>query len=159
KSNFRLSTTFTPGEETRDNCNVAFTTVGDAVYALTETPFLTRIDIDTLNREERVNICEHLKVSLHTYTAHCHSDSDGNILNIGSQFGPTSNYIFAKTTNPLHVEGAASTHGLEQTELLGMIPATDGLAPTYYHSFGVTENYFVLFETPERISVPKMVEK
>ncbi|ETN68725.1 retinal pigment epithelial membrane protein [Necator americanus] len=104
-----------------------------------------------------VNICDLLKITLHTYTAHCHSDTDGNIWNIGSQFGPTSNYIFAKTVNPLHIKGSSNSHSMEGTELLGMIPATDPLSPSYYHSFAVTEDFFVLFETPERIDVCKLV--
>ncbi|KAK6745252.1 hypothetical protein RB195_011770 [Necator americanus] len=151
-----LSTSFSLNES-RDNCNVAFTTVGDGVYALTETKNLVRIDIDSLDYEEKVNICDLLKITLHTYTAHCHSDTDGNIWNIGSQFGPTSNYIFAKTVNPLHIKGSSNSHSMEGTELLGMIPATDPLSPSYYHSFAVTEDFFVLFETPERIDVCKLV--
>ncbi|VDM70962.1 unnamed protein product [Strongylus vulgaris] len=53
---------------------------------------------------------------------------------------------------------AKSNHSLEGAELLGIIPATNALAPSYYHSFGVTENYFILFETPERINMMKMAE-
>ncbi|VDN22331.1 unnamed protein product, partial [Cylicostephanus goldi] len=171
-----MASTFSTDEELRDNCVVAFTTVGDAVYALTETPYLARIDIDSLEYKDRVDIRDHLKIVIHTYTAHSHTDPEGNILNIGSQFGSKSNYVFAKTKNPLKIEGkdssvtspnltvksslgAKSPHSLEGTELLGMVPATDALAPAYYHSFGVTENYFILFESPERIDIMKKAQK
>ncbi|CAJ0597176.1 unnamed protein product, partial [Cylicocyclus nassatus] len=154
-----LASTFSTEEEIRDNCVVAFTTVGDAVYALTETPYLARIDIDSLDYKDKVDIRDHLKIVLHTFTAHSHTDPEGNILNIGSQFGSKSNYIFAKTKNPLKIEGAKSPYSLEYTELLGMVPATDALAPAYYHSFGVTENYFILFESPERIDIMKKAQK
>ncbi|RCN50142.1 hypothetical protein ANCCAN_03747 [Ancylostoma caninum] len=119
-----------------DNCSVAFTTVGDAVYALTESPLLARIDIDTLDYLEKVDIRDHLKLSLHTYSAHCHSDAEGNLYNIGK---------------------APSGHSLENTELLGMVAVTDSWAPSYYHSFGITENYIILFESPERINMKKII--
>ncbi|KIH46242.1 hypothetical protein ANCDUO_23706 [Ancylostoma duodenale] len=140
-----------------DNCSVAFTTVGDSVYALTESPYLARIDVDTLDYLEKVDIREHLKLSLHTYSAHCHSDASGNLYNIGSMFGPSSKYVFATTKNPLLLPEASTGHGLENTELLGMVAATDTWAPSYYHSFGITENYIILFESPERINMKKLI--
>ncbi|EYC06252.1 hypothetical protein Y032_0077g1104 [Ancylostoma ceylanicum] len=140
-----------------DNCSVAFTTVGDGVYALTESPYLARIDIDTLDYLEKVDIREPLKLSLHTYSAHCHSDAEGNLYNIGSMFGPSSKYIFARTENPLLAQEGPSGRCLENTELLGMVTATDTLAPSYYHSFGITENYIILFESPERINMKKLM--
>ncbi|VDO13539.1 unnamed protein product [Haemonchus placei] len=48
---------------------------------------------------------------------------------------------------------------MELTEVLATIPATDRWAPGYYHSFGITDNYFILFETPERISLMKLITK
>ncbi|VDM68452.1 unnamed protein product [Strongylus vulgaris] len=118
---------------------------------------MIRIDIDTLDNIEKVDIRDHLKVSLHTYSAHFQSDADGNLYNIGSMFGASSKYVFAKTTNPS--KEAANGHSFENTELIGMASATDSWAPAYYHSFGITENYFVLFESPERLNLKKLMFK
>ncbi|KHJ85996.1 hypothetical protein OESDEN_14266, partial [Oesophagostomum dentatum] len=146
-------------DEPLDNASVAFTTVGDGVYALTESPYMVRIDIDTLDYLEKVDIRKYL--SLHIYSAHFHSDAEENVYNVGSMFGPSSRYVFAKTTNPLLGKNldASEGHGMEKTELLGTVPAADPWAPAYYHSFGITENYFVLFESPERIHLRKLIFK
>ncbi|XGW14878.1 hypothetical protein V3C99_000842 [Haemonchus contortus] len=153
----RLFSYFIPEKRCIDNTSVAFVTAGDGVYALTESPKLVRIDLDSLDCLDEVDIREHAKVSLHTYTAHFHSDHDGNLYNIGTIMGQS--YVFTKTSNPLHAEGVSSSHSLELTEVLATIPATDRWAPGYYHSFGITDNYFILFETPERISLMKLITK
>ncbi|EYC06243.1 hypothetical protein Y032_0077g1103 [Ancylostoma ceylanicum] len=51
---------------------------------------------------------------------------------------------------------AKSSHSFEGTEVLGVVPATDPRAPCYFHSFGLTQNYFVLFESPQRTNVMKL---
>ncbi|ETN86264.1 hypothetical protein NECAME_16451 [Necator americanus] len=133
----RLASYFLP-DDSLDNCSVAFTTLGDAVYALTESPYLVRIDVDTLDYLEKVDIREKLNVSLHIYSAHQHSDSDGNLYNVGN---------------------SSNSHSFENTELLGTVAAANTWAPSYYHSFGITENYFILFESPERINLKKIIFK
>ncbi|WKY01636.1 hypothetical protein Q1695_015560 [Nippostrongylus brasiliensis] len=151
----RLSSFFTQNKERSDNCNVAFVTNGDAVYALTETPYMHRLNIDTLDSLEKVDFRDSVKLSLHTNTAHFHSDQDGNLYNTGTIMG--NSYVFTKTMNPLNAEGASSSHSLDQTEVLATIPTTDRWAPGYYHSFGISDNFFILFETPERISLLRLL--
>uniref|UniRef100_A0A183G7U7 Carotenoid isomerooxygenase n=1 Tax=Heligmosomoides polygyrus TaxID=6339 RepID=A0A183G7U7_HELPZ len=41
---------------------------------------------------------------------------------------------------------------------LASIPATDRWAPGYYHSFGITDSFFILFESPLRISLQKLIK-
>jgi carotenoid isomerooxygenase len=45
----------------------------------------------------------------------------------------------------------------EQASIIGSIPARWPLHPAYMHTFGSTENYFVIVEQPLSISVPAMV--
>lgn len=107
---------------------------------------------------------------LNTYTAHHHSDHEGNIYNIGSRFGKDSHYVFATTPNPLHHKSRlvpmrkrepwpmfSSSNSLEHTRLIGKLPCSDPFSPGYYHSFGMSENYMVLFEAPVRINIKKMI--
>lgn len=152
----RMVSYFTSDIRLSDRCSVAFIANGDAVYALTESPYMVRIDLDNLDRIEKVDFRGHLKLNLHTNTAHFHSDHDGNVYNIGTILGHC--YAFTKTTNPLHVEGAANGHSFEHSEVLATIPATNKWAPGYYHSFGITENYFILFESPLRISMLSLIK-
>lgn len=48
--------TFMQNSEKHDNANVAFTPVGDGLYACTETPHMYRVDLDTLQTKEPVGI-------------------------------------------------------------------------------------------------------
>jgi beta,beta-carotene 9',10'-dioxygenase len=41
----------------------------------------------------------------------------------------------------------------ENTKVVGEIPITDPMYPGYYHSFGMTKNFMILFELPLRINV------
>ncbi|VDL78327.1 unnamed protein product [Nippostrongylus brasiliensis] len=152
----RLSSFFTQHKECIDNCSVAFVTNGDAVYALTESPCMHRLDVDTLDSLEKVDFRDSVKLSLHTNTAHLHSDQEGNLYNMGTIMG--NSYVFTKTMNPLHAECASSSHSFDQTEVLATIPTTDRWAPGYYHSFGISDNFFILFETPERISLLRILK-
>uniref|UniRef100_A0A158PC41 Beta,beta-carotene 9',10'-oxygenase n=1 Tax=Angiostrongylus cantonensis TaxID=6313 RepID=A0A158PC41_ANGCA len=153
---FRMASYFLPND-TLDNCNVAFVTASDGVYALTESPLLIRIDVDTLERQERLDIRDYMNISLHSYSAHFHSDSDGNLYNIGSAFGRTSKYVLAVTKHPRFVKDGAHLRGMKTAELLAEIPASKLWSPSYYHSFGITENYFILFESPLRLNLKKMI--
>lgn len=46
----------------------------------------------------------------------------------------------------------------EQASIIGSIPARWPLHPAYMHTFGSTENYFVIVEQPLSVSVPAMVQ-
>ncbi|CAI4232991.1 unnamed protein product [Auanema sp. JU1783] len=154
KNIFQRFFSFFSKPETSDNCGVSFCQVGDGVYAVTETPIMTRIDLDSLEVLDKVDMRKYL--TLHTYTAHCNGDEEGNVFNIGSSYGKDSAYVFAKTLNPLKHSETASSHSTELTELIGTLKATDPGMPTYYHSFGMSENYFILFESPLRLSALKL---
>ncbi|VDO18754.1 unnamed protein product [Heligmosomoides polygyrus] len=109
----RMVSYFTSDIRLSDRCSVAFIANGDAVYALTESPYMVRIDLDNLDRIEKVDFRGHLKLNLHTNTAHFHSDHDGNVYNIGTILGHC--YAFTKTTNPLHVEGTMASASFENS--------------------------------------------
>ncbi|RCN50147.1 retinal pigment epithelial membrane protein [Ancylostoma caninum] len=139
-----------------DNCLVSFAKVGDSTYALTESVYMFRIEIDTLDTLEKVDIRDYISSNLHVYSAHFHADASGNLYNIGTIFGKSSCYVLTKTTNPLAIKGAKSSHSFEGTEVLGVVPASEPRAPCYFHSFGLSRNYFILFETPQRTNVMKL---
>jgi hypothetical protein len=45
----------------------------------------------------------------------------------------------------------------EQASIIGSIPARWPLHPAYMHTFGITNNYFVIVEQPLSVSVPAVV--
>ena len=45
----------------------------------------------------------------------------------------------------------------KQASIIGTVPARWPLHPSYMHTFGVTENYFVIVEQPLSVSVPAMI--
>ncbi|KJH50358.1 retinal pigment epithelial membrane protein [Dictyocaulus viviparus] len=151
----RLASYFIPNRSP-DNCSVAFATVGDGIYAVTESPFIARIDPASLEYLEKADFRKYVKMSLHTNSAHFHMDRDGNLFNIGSCFGIDTQYVITRTLNPLREYEVSSGYSIEKAEILSSISATDTLAPSYFHSFAITENYMLLFETPLRIDIKKL---
>uniref|UniRef100_A0A914EDL0 Uncharacterized protein n=1 Tax=Acrobeloides nanus TaxID=290746 RepID=A0A914EDL0_9BILA len=121
--------------ELTDNAVVNFMQCGDQVFATTELPVMTKIDLKTLETCEKVDISKYVVMNM--CTAHHHYDKDGNVYNIGSRFGKNGQYIFTKTENPNNCNGES----VEKTTKIGSIPFESNFYPTYYHSFGMTKNY------------------
>lgn len=54
-------------------------------------------------------------------------------------------------------KGAKKTKGMfEEAEIIASVCARWPLHPSYMHSFGLTDNYFVIVEQPMTISLPTM---
>ncbi|CAD6191728.1 unnamed protein product [Caenorhabditis auriculariae] len=144
------------GEDPKhDNANVSFAEVGDGVYAVTETPQMIRIDLDTLKPAGTADMTDY--IALNTCTAHQLLDDAGNVFNVGSKFGKDAFYVFAITKNPLDVKGAQSGHSIEDTKIVGTVPCSETFHPSYYHSFGMSQNYLLLFESPVRLDIKKIL--
>ena len=45
----------------------------------------------------------------------------------------------------------------EEMEIVAKIPADNSKAPGYYHSFGMSKNYFLFLEMPYRVNLFKML--
>uniref|UniRef100_A0A1I7T4C8 Beta,beta-carotene 9',10'-oxygenase n=1 Tax=Caenorhabditis tropicalis TaxID=1561998 RepID=A0A1I7T4C8_9PELO len=149
-----FSTFMQEASEKHDNANVAFTPMGDGLYACTETPYMYRIDLDTLNSLEPADFSKY--VALHSCTAHQLYDENGDVYNIGSRFGPNTAHVFTVTKNPKNLN-SASDHSWEHTSKIGEIKCTDPMYPTYMHSFGMSENYLIMFESPVRVNIQKFI--
>lgn len=88
-------------------------------------------------------------VAVNMATAHPHIDEDGTVYNMGSSFstakGPCYNVI------------KMSEGSLERAKVVASISCQWRLYPCYYHSFAMTEHYWVLVEQPLVMSACKMV--
>ncbi|KAL0266943.1 UNVERIFIED_CONTAM: hypothetical protein PYX00_009347 [Menopon gallinae] len=131
---------------------------GDEYFAMTEFPVIHRINPKDLTTEERIDLKGKLGVVNHT--AHPHVLPDGTVYNLGtyiSKTGPKYCIIeFAKTEGT----GAAFPAGgsmFDQARMVASVPTRWKLHPGYMHTFGMTENYFVIVEQPLSVSVTAVV--
>ncbi|CEF69937.1 Carotenoid isomerooxygenase [Strongyloides ratti] len=157
KNIFKKFFNFFLPDKTTDNCLVNFVKCSDKVYATTETPYLREIDINTLETGEKIDMNKY--IALHTNTAHQHYDKEGNIYNIGSSFGKNATFIFTKTIPPKNKNIGEDEDNFKNTEIIGKILATNSLMPPYYHSFGYTDNYMILIDSPLRMNIKKVLGK
>ena len=132
-----------------DNALVTIYPISDNYYAITEAPAYHRIDPATLDSLERVDLSEKLKIF--TITAHPHIMPDGTAYNVASAItksGAVYNIIcFPKGDNIV-----------DDAIVVARIPARFKFHPSYMHSFGITENFFIIYETPLVISVPLLIK-
>lgn len=61
--------------ELSDNANISLYPFGDELYAFNETPFIHKIDPETLDTLERVALREYVSILHHT--SHPHVTKDG----------------------------------------------------------------------------------
>ncbi|KFO20744.1 Beta,beta-carotene 9',10'-oxygenase [Fukomys damarensis] len=77
-----------------DNTNVNYVQYKGDYYMSTETNFMNKVDIETLEKTEKVDWKKFIAVN--GATAHPHYDPDGTVYNMGNSYGPqgmTRNYV------------------------------------------------------------------
>lgn len=142
----RLMSFFWPDNQMTDNDAVNIIPVADQLYAATETNFIRRIDQDTLDTKDKIDLSKYLTIN--TATAHPHFDANGNVYNMGSSFGRSGKYQLIKIPN--------TRNPFDNSSIVCSIPMERPLYPSYYHSFSLTDNYFIFIEQPLVLSVPTM---
>nr|XP_042708066.1 beta,beta-carotene 15,15'-dioxygenase isoform X3 [Chrysemys picta bellii] len=141
--------------EFTDNCLINIMKTGEDYYATSETNFIRKINPHTLETLEKVDYNKYVAVSL--ATSHPHYDSAGNVLNMGTSIvdkGKTKYVIFKIPSSVPENEKKKSC--LKHLEVLCSIPSQSLLHPSYYHSFGVTENYIIFIEQPFKLDILKL---
>ncbi|XP_058120242.1 carotenoid isomerooxygenase isoform X1 [Anopheles ziemanni] len=137
-----------PGVNNSDNAMISIYPFGDEFFAFTESPIIHRIDPETLDTEAKLNVSDYVGIVNHT--SHPHVMSDGTVYNLGcsvTRTGPAYTII-------------CFPHGpgmFENARIVASVPARWKFHPGYMHTFGITENYFVIVEQPLSVSVPTMV--
>ncbi|XP_077987772.1 carotenoid-cleaving dioxygenase, mitochondrial-like [Glandiceps talaboti] len=149
KSFQSVSTEFKRDEKS-DNCAVSYTTIGDELFVLTETNFMRKVNPETLETLDKVDISKFVVVN--AATAHPHIGNDGTNYNMGSSFDKRTFYNIIKIETP-----DAGQPTLQKSSILCRIPAK-GRDPSYYHSFCLTDNYIVYLEQPLHINVVKIMQ-
>ncbi|OBS83080.1 hypothetical protein A6R68_22918, partial [Neotoma lepida] len=124
-----------------DNTNVNFVQYKGDYYMSTETNFMNKVDIETLERMEKVDWSKFIAVN--GATAHPHYDPDGTAYNMGNTYGPRGSCYNIIRVPPEKTESGETIHG---AQVLCSIASAETMKPSYYHSFGVYySNPFVTF--------------
>uniref|UniRef100_A0A6J0UMW6 Beta,beta-carotene 15,15'-dioxygenase n=1 Tax=Pogona vitticeps TaxID=103695 RepID=A0A6J0UMW6_9SAUR len=143
--------------EFTDNCLINIMKNGDDYYATSEVNFIRKINPRTLETLEKVDYSKYFAINL--TTSHPHYDSAGNILNMGTSIvdkGKTKYVIFKIPPSAPESEKKKKKTCLKYLEVMCTIPSRSLLNPSYYHSFGVSENYVLFVEQPFKLDILKM---
>lgn len=136
----RVLTRFVPDEKT-DNCLVNFFPLQDELYAITETEFIHRVDPETLESLEKVDLSKFVAVNM--ATAHPHLDPDGTVHNLGLSFKGNPKICMIK----IPPKNGPDT-GFPTGEVVSAIESDYRVNINYFHSFAMTENYYVYVLQP-----------
>ncbi|CAN2389995.1 Beta-carotene oxygenase, partial [Pristimantis euphronides] len=135
-----------------DNGNVNFVKYKEDYYVSTETNAIHKVDLATLDTTEKVDWSKYIAVN--GATAHPHYDPDGSAYNMGNSYGKGGTLYCIIKVSAQESEDEDTLHG---ARVICSIPASDNSSPSYYHSFGMTENYIVFIEQPVKLNVVKII--
>ncbi|XP_025269760.1 carotenoid isomerooxygenase-like [Camponotus floridanus] len=156
----RVAAVFKSDDKILDNSMISIYPFGDEYYTFTEAPVMHRIDPKILETMDRVNISKYVNIVHHT--AHPHIMADGTVYNVGmsvTPFGPRYNVI-CFYPNRVAIDDSGEERELsmfDQATIVASIPSKRLLNPSYMHSFGITDNYFIIVEQPLAISFTRMM--
>ncbi|XP_071107739.1 carotenoid-cleaving dioxygenase, mitochondrial-like [Haliotis cracherodii] len=137
--------------EPTDNTNVNIHILGGEMYTSSESNILHRLNPQTLETQARVVLTDHIPINM--AAAHAHRDWGGALHSIGYQFGKgRPKYCLIRTPVATNDEG-----GYSKSRLVASVMAEHSMHPSYFHSFGMTENYYVFVEQPMLINVWKIL--
>jgi carotenoid cleavage dioxygenase-like enzyme len=123
--------------ELTDNASISVDRIGTDPIAITETPHAVEFDAETLETERTVEHNDGL--SLTGSLGHPHYDFETEmVVNMGVEFGPRSEYVLFERPADSHIRRKVGGFEVDR--------------PAYFHSFGLTNQYAVLLESPLRLS-------
>uniref|UniRef100_A0A7N6BVG0 Beta-carotene oxygenase 1 n=1 Tax=Anabas testudineus TaxID=64144 RepID=A0A7N6BVG0_ANATE len=139
-----------------DNGASNFIKYGNEYFATSETNYIRKIDPVTLETLDKVDYMKYLPVNL--ATSHPHYDKEGNAYNIGTSIAEKgkTKYILFKVPAVSEKDKGKKVPALKNVETVCTVPSRTLLTPSYYHSFGMTDNYFIFIEQPFKLDILKM---
>lgn len=152
----RVAAIFNPSDNQSDNSMISVYPFGDEYYTFAEAPVIHRIDPKTLETKGKVTVSEYVGIVNHT--SHPHVMSDGTVYNIGMSItsrGPVYNVVcFSPSRVTVDDNGEEKELSMfDQATIVASVPSRWLLNPSYMHTFGITENFFVIVEQPLAVSL------
>ncbi|XP_063045079.1 beta,beta-carotene 15,15'-dioxygenase-like [Engraulis encrasicolus] len=137
-----------------DNGLVNIIKYGEDYYAASEINYISKVDPHTLDTKGRSDYRNHIALNL--ATAHPHYDDEGNTYNMGTavMYGIPKYVIFKVPADASGVDH--SQPPLDKLEKVCEISCRSKLHPSYFHSFGMTENYIVFVEQAFKLDIIKL---
>lgn len=125
-----------------DNASISVDRIGADPIAITETPHSVAFDAETLATNGHIEHTDGL--SLTGSLGHPHYDfAREMVLNMGVRFGRTSEYVlFERPTD---------------SRIRRTVGSFETARPAYFHSFGLTDRYAIVIESPLRLSPRSLV--
>lgn len=107
-------------------------------------------------------------VAVNHWTAHPHVDDDGSVYNMGTSYGSkgmTYNVIkFPSGISEqqvillrINMRDFLGESSFERAKVVASFPVRWRMSSSYYHSFAMTENYFVFVESPLVLNLLKFL--
>uniref|UniRef100_A0A3Q4GSY5 Beta-carotene oxygenase 1 n=1 Tax=Neolamprologus brichardi TaxID=32507 RepID=A0A3Q4GSY5_NEOBR len=132
-----------------DNGASNFIKYGNDYYATSETNYISKIDPVTLETLEK-----YLPVNL--ASCHPHYDKEGNAYNFGTSIATKGKTKYVLFKVPAVSDKGKKGPALKNVEVICSVPCRSLLMPSYYHSFGMTDNYIIFVEMPFKLDILKM---
>ncbi|XP_043257940.1 carotenoid isomerooxygenase [Colletes gigas] len=155
----RVATVFNPENES-DNSMISVYPFGDEFYTFAESAVIHRINPETLETTGKINVSDY--VSIVNHTSHPHVMKDGTVYNIGMSInprGPMYNVVcFMPSRVVIDDSGREKKLSMfDQATIVASVPSRWLLNPSYMHTFGITENYFIIIEQPLAVSLTTVI--
>nr|XP_056716223.1 carotenoid-cleaving dioxygenase, mitochondrial-like [Euleptes europaea] len=138
---------------TTDNCSVNYVVYKGDYYVSTETSLMHRVDVETLESKEKVDWSKYAAVN--GATAHPHYDPDGTAYNMGNSYGKHGSKYNIIQIPPQ--KSSPEDTNLKGAKILCSIQPEEKMKPSYYHSFGMSENYVIFIELPLKMNLWKII--
>ncbi|XP_039769493.1 beta,beta-carotene 9',10'-oxygenase isoform X1 [Ornithorhynchus anatinus] len=135
-----------------DNTSVNYVQYQGDYYISTETNFINKVDLETLERTKKVDWSK--VIAVNGATAHPHYDPDGTAYNMGNSYGAHGSCYNIIQIPPQREDGLGELAG---ARVICSISPAEKMKPSYYHSFGMTKNYIIFIEQPIKMDLWKIV--
>ncbi|NXH18554.1 BCDO2 oxygenase, partial [Bucco capensis] len=93
-------------------------------------------------------------IAVNGATAHPHYEADGTTYNMGNSYGKHGSRYNIIQIPP---QKSNSSDTLEGAKVLCSIAPVDKMKPSYYHSFGMSENYIIFIEQPIKLNLLQII--
>ncbi|NXN12084.1 BCDO2 oxygenase, partial [Indicator maculatus] len=135
-----------------DNASVNYVVYKGDYYVTSENLYMYRVDPETLETKEKVDWSKF--VAVNGTTAHPHYESDGTTYNMGNSYGKHGSRYNIIQIPP---QKSSCSDTLEGAKVLCSIAPMDRMRPSYYHSFGMSENYIIFIEQPIKLNLLQII--
>uniref|UniRef100_A0AAY5EMB3 Beta-carotene oxygenase 1, like n=1 Tax=Electrophorus electricus TaxID=8005 RepID=A0AAY5EMB3_ELEEL len=136
-----------------DNNIINIIRYGEDYYASSEINYINQINPSSLDTIGRSNYRDYIALNL--ATAHPHYDDEGNTYNMGTAImaltGPK--YVIFRVPS---IASENKRPALRKVEHICSIPFHSTLYPSYFHSFGMTENYIIFVEQALKLDIIRL---